>query len=91
MLENQNIVVRHRIDIGMNTEFKLKLTSRDEKAFYSRNLPARMQLKEDLIIELALMHNFGIITVLHFPKKARPSFAQKVHWKTAFPCGSHGN
>ena len=36
-----------------------------------------IHLKEDLINELALMHKYGIITVLPFSKYARPIFAQR--------------
>ena len=56
------------MDIGMNTEFKVRLTPKDDKAVYSQNLPMPIHLKEDLILELALMHEYGIITVLPFSK-----------------------
>ena len=36
-----------------------------------------VNLKEDLIVELALMHKYGIITVLPFYKYASPIFAQR--------------
>ena len=36
-----------------------------------------VHLKEDLIVELALMHIYGIITVLPFSKYASPIFAQR--------------
>ena len=36
-----------------------------------------IHLKEDLIVQLALMHKFGIITVLPFSKYASPIFAQR--------------
>ena len=36
-----------------------------------------IHLKEDLIVELALMHRYGIITVLPFSKYASPIFAQR--------------
>ena len=36
-----------------------------------------IQTKEDLIIELSLMHNYGFITVLPFSKSASPIFAQR--------------
>ena len=36
-----------------------------------------IQLKEDLIVELAHMHKYGIITVLPFSKNASPKFAQR--------------
>ena len=36
-----------------------------------------IQLKEDLIVELPLMHKYGIITVLPFSKYTSPIFAQR--------------
>ena len=36
-----------------------------------------IHLKEDLIVKLALMHKYGIITVLPFSKYANPIFAQR--------------
>ena len=61
----------------MNTEFKVKLTPKDDKAVDGQNLPMPIYLKEDLIVELALMHKYGIITVLPFSKYASPTFAQR--------------
>ena len=77
LVEYHDIFARHRIDIGMNTEFKVRLTPNDEKAVYSQSLPMLIHLKEDLIVELALMHKYGIITVLPFSKYANPIFAQR--------------
>ena len=65
------------MDIWMNTEFKVKLTPKDDKAVYSQSLPMPIHLKEDLIVELALMHKYGIVTVLPFSKYASPIFAQR--------------
>ena len=61
----------------MNTEFKVKLTPKDDKAVYSQNLPMPIHLKEDLFVELALMHKYGIITVLPFSKYASLIFSQQ--------------
>ena len=77
LVEYHDIFARHRMDIGMNTEFKVKLTPKDDKAVYSQSLPMPIRLKEDLIVELALMHKYGIITVLPFSKYASPIFAQR--------------
>ena len=77
LVEYHEIFARHRMDIGMNREFKVKLTPKDDKASYSQNLPMPIHLKEDLIVELALMHKYGIITVLPFSKYASPIFAQR--------------
>ena len=77
MVDCLDIFASHRMDIGMNTEFKVKLTPKDDKAVYSQILPMRIHLKEDLILVSALMHNYGIITLLPFSKYASPIFAQK--------------
>ena len=77
LVEYHDIFARHRMDIGMNTEFKVELAPKDDKAVYSQNLPMPIHLKEDLIVELALMHKYGIITVLPFSKYASSMFAQK--------------
>ena len=77
LVDYNGIFATHRMDIGMNTEFKKKLTPKDDKAVYSQNLPMSIHLKEDLIVELALVHKKGIITVLLFSKYASPVFAQR--------------
>ena len=77
LVEHHDIFARHRMDTGMNTEFKVKLTPEDDKAVYSQSLPMPIHLEEDLIVELALMHKYGIITVLPFSKYASPIFAQR--------------
>ena len=77
LVEYHDTFARHRMDIGMNTEFKVKLTPKVDKAVYSQNLPMPIHLKEDSIVELALMNKYGIITVLPFSKYASPIFAQR--------------
>ena len=77
LVDYLDIFARHRIDIGMNAEFKVKLTPKDDKAVYSQSLPMPIHLKKDLIVELALRHKYGIITVLPFSKYASSIFAQR--------------
>ena len=77
LVEYHDIIARHRRDIRMNTEFKVKLKPKDDKVVYSQNLSMPIHLKEDLIFGLALMHKYGIITVLPFSKYASPIFAQR--------------
>ena len=92
LVEYHDIFARHRMDIGMNTEFKVKLTPKDDKAVYSQNLPMPIHRKKDLIVELALMHKYGIVTVLLFAKYASPIFAKKeAQRKIASPWGSTEN
>ena len=65
------------MDIGMTTEFKVRLTPKDDKVVYTQSLPMPIHLKKDLFVELVLMHKYGIITVLTFSKYASPIFAQR--------------
>ena len=77
LVEYHDIFARHRMDIGMNTEINVKLTPKDDKAVCSQSLPMPIHLKEDLMVELGLIHKYGIITVLPFSKYASPIFAQR--------------
>ena len=77
LVEFHDIFARHRFDIGMNEEFKIKLTPKDDSAAYSQSLPTPINLKEDILVELALLQRYGIITTLPFSKYASPIFAQK--------------
>ena len=77
IIEYNDIFARHRFDIGINNNFKVKLTPKDERPIYTQSLPVPINLKEDLTVELALMHRYGIITTLPFSKYASPIFAQR--------------
>ena len=77
LVEFNDIFARHRLEIGMNTQFKVSLTPKDDKPVYTQSLQVPINLKEDLTVELALMHKYGIITTLPFSKYASPIFAQR--------------
>ena len=77
IVENDDISSRHRLEFGINNSFKVKLTPKDERPIYTQNLPVPINLKEDLTVELALMHRYGVITTLPFSKYASPIFAQR--------------
>ena len=77
LVEFHDVFARHRFDIFMNEEFKVKLTPKDDSPAYSQSLPAPINLKEDILVELAMLHKYGIIITLPFSKYASPIFAQK--------------
>ena len=77
LVEFHDIFARHRFDIGINREFKVKLTPNDDSPAYSQSLPTPINLKDDITVELALLHKYGIITTLPFSKYASPIFAQR--------------
>ena len=67
-----DIFARPRLDIRINNSFKVKLTPKDESPVYTQNLPLPINLQKDLRVELALIHCYGTITTLPFPKHASP-------------------
>ena len=77
LIDYHDIFARHIMDFGMSTELQMKLTPKDDKTVYSQSPPMTIHLKEDLIVELALMHKHGIITVLPFSKYASPILGQR--------------
>ena len=77
LVEFHDNFARHRFVIGMNEEFKVKLIPKDDSPAYSQSLPTIINLKEDILVELALIHKYGITTTLPFSKYASPIFAQK--------------
>ena len=68
------IFERQRVEMRLKTQLNVKLTRKEHKTFYSQSLPMLFHLQEGLIIELALMHKFGIITVMLFSKYTSPNF-----------------
>ena len=77
LVEFHDIFARHRFDIGINTEFKVQIKPLDNRPAYCQNLPAPINLKDDILVELALLHKYGIIITLRFSKYASPIFAQR--------------
>ena len=77
LVEFLDIFARYRFDTGINTEFKVQLTPIDNRPAYSQSLPAPSNLKDYILVELALLHKYGIFTTLPFSKYASPMFAQR--------------
>ena len=53
------------------------MTPNDDRPAYSQSLPTPINLEDDITVELALLHRYGIITTLPFSKYASPIFAQR--------------
>ena len=77
LVEIHDVFARHRFDIGTNRDFKIKLTPIDDRPAYSQSLRTPINLKDDITVELALLHKHGIITTLLFSKYASPVFVQR--------------
>ena len=64
LVKIHNTFARHRFDIGINIEFKAQLTPLDNRPAYSQSLPAPINPNDVVLVELALLHMYGIFTTL---------------------------
>ena len=58
LVEFHDIFARHRFEKGMIEEFKVKLTPKDDSPACSQILPAPNSSKEDILVELAMLHKY---------------------------------
>ena len=77
LIEYADIFAKHRFDVGYNSDLKIKLTPEHQRPLYTQGPPTPIQLRNELTIELALMHYFGLITTLSHSKYSSPLFAHR--------------
>ena len=77
LVKHHQIFARHRLDLGKNTDCLVKLTPEHDKPIYSSNPTTPIHLRDEILIELALMQYYDIITTLPFSKYSSPIFAQR--------------
>ena len=77
LVDYNKIFARHRVNIGVNNDFLIKLTPEHNRPVYTQSPPTPIHLKEELLLELALLQYYGIITTLPFSKYSSPIFAQR--------------
>ena len=77
LVEFHDISAQHRFDIGYNTEFMDQITPLDVRLAYNQCLPAPINLKDDILVELALLQKYRIITTLSISIYASPILAQR--------------
>ena len=78
LVKYHDIFARHRLDIEINTEFKIKLTPKHDEPVSAHGLPSATNLKDDLLVKIALTQEYGIITTLPYSKYSSPIFAQRM-------------
>ena len=64
LVEFSDIFAKHRFDVGYNTDLKIKLTPERSIPIYEQGPPTPVHLRNELQVELALMHYYGLITTL---------------------------
>ena len=65
---------KYRFNIGYSTELKIKLTPEHPFLVCVQGPPAPIQLCDEILIELALLHYFNIITLLSHSKYSITTF-----------------
>ena len=77
LVELEDFFARHRFDVSYNTIMKIKLTPEHSNPVCMQSSPTPSHLRNEMIIELALLQNYGIITTLTISKYSSPIFAQR--------------
>ena len=72
-----DIFAKHRFDVGYNTEMKIKLTPEHSMPMYIQGPPTPIHLRDELHLERALMHYYGLIITLPQSKYSSPLFAHR--------------
>ena len=70
------VFAKHRFDVGYNTDLKIKLTP-ESIPIYEQGSLTPVHLRNELQVELALMHYYGLITALSQSRFSSPLFAQR--------------
>ena len=76
-IECYDIFAKHRFDVGYNTELKVELTPAHDLPVYVQTPPTPIHLRDEILVELALMQYYGIVTLLPNSKYRSPIFAQR--------------
>ena len=77
LIEDADIFAKHRFDVGYNSDLKIKLTTEHQRPLYTQGTPTPIQLRNELTVELALMHYFGLIATLSHSNYSSPLFAHR--------------
>ena len=77
LVEFNDIFTRHRLDIGYTHKFSVKLTPDTNRPVYSKTQRISIHLKDDLLVELALLQYYGVITTLPFSRYSSPILAKR--------------
>ena len=72
LVEYHDVFAKHRFDVGYKTELQIKLTPEHPLPVYVQGPPAPIHLRDELLVELASLQYFNIITTLPHSKYSSP-------------------
>ena len=77
LVEFSEIFAKHRYDVGYSSDLRTKLKPEHTRPLYTQGPPTPIHLRQELTVELALMHYYGLITSLSHSKYSSPLFAHR--------------
>ena len=77
LVKYHRIFAPHGLDIGINNEFRIKLTPGHDELVYAQTLLTPTNLKKDMSVELAFSQEYDILTTLLFSEYLSPILAQR--------------
>ena len=77
LVEYHDVFAKHRFDVGYNTELRIKLTPEHPLPVYLQGPPAPIHLRDEILVELALLQYFNNITTLSHSKYSSPIFVRR--------------
>ena len=75
-LKYHDVFAKHCFDVSYNTELKIKLTTSNPLPVYVQGPPAPIHLRDEGLIELALLQYYNLITSLPHSRYSSPIFAR---------------
>ena len=75
-----DVFAKHCVDVGYNRELKIKLTPEHPLPVYVQDPPAPIHLRDEILVELALLRFFNITTTLSHSKYSNTT---SVHRKSS--------
>ena len=76
LLQYHHMFARHRLDIGKNDDFKVKLTPEHGDPMYTQRPPTAIHYRDEVLAELALLQYWEVITMSPYSKYSSPLFAE---------------
>ena len=77
LVEYNDSFAKQRFDVGHNTDLKIILTPEHDLPVYIQDPATPILLRDEILVELALMQYYGIVTLLSTSKYSSAIFAQR--------------
>ena len=78
LVEFHDMFGRHRFDVGMKEDFKVKVTPKDDSPAYSPSLPTRINLNENILVEESGTYNNAPV----FQIRKSSLCPERTNWQT---------